>query len=88
MGIVILPPSFEEDLPTSSPENEDYDSDGDTSILEDDARPSKRMKLASSSTVVPGETITDEPQWMRYTCFPYSPPKSSNPRTYANDLCL
>jgi hypothetical protein len=65
MGILILPPSFEEDSPASASQNEDYDSDGDASMLEDNARPSKRMKLGSDSTVVPGETITDEPQWMR-----------------------
>jgi hypothetical protein len=65
MGILILPPSFEEDPLPSSPENEDYDYDGDASMLGDDARPSKRIKLASNNTVVPGETITDEPQWMR-----------------------
>jgi hypothetical protein len=67
MGILILPPSFEEELPTSSAENEYYDSDGDASMLDVDGRPSKRMKFSSNSTVVPGETITDEPQWMRYT---------------------
>jgi hypothetical protein len=65
MGILILPPSSEEDSSAPSPGNEDYNSDGDASMLEDDARPSKRMKLASNSTVVPGETITDETQWMR-----------------------
>ena len=73
MGILILPPSFEENSSAPLPENEDYDSDGDASILEDDARPSKRMKLTSDSTVVPGEQITDEPQWMRYTSFPSNP---------------
>jgi hypothetical protein len=65
MGILILPPSFEEEPPASWPENEDYDSDGDVSMPEDAAHTSKRVKLASNSTVVPGETITDEPQWMR-----------------------
>jgi hypothetical protein len=72
MGILILPPSFEEDS-SPLPENEDHDSDGDASMLEDDARPSKRVKLTSDSTVVPGEQITDEPQWMRYTSFPSNP---------------
>jgi hypothetical protein len=64
MGIPILPPSFEDDFSTPLPENEGYDSDGDASML---AQPSKCMKLTSDSTVVPGEQITDEPQWMRYT---------------------
>jgi hypothetical protein len=73
MGIPILPPSFEENSSASLPENEDYDSDGDASMLADDARPSKRMKLTSDSTVVPGEQITDEPQWMRYTSLPSNP---------------
>ena len=70
MGILILPPSFEDDFSAPLPENEDYDSDGDASMLEDGARPSKRMKFTSDSTVVPGEQITDEPQWMRYTSLP------------------
>ena len=70
MGILILPPSFEDDFSAPLPENEDYDSDGDASMLEDGARLSKRMKLTSDSTVVPGEQITDEPQWMRYTSLP------------------
>jgi hypothetical protein len=76
MGILILPPSFEEDYSAPLPENEDYDSDGDASMPEHDARPSKRMKLTSDSTVVPGEQITDEPQWMRYTFFPRTLPIS------------
>ena len=67
MGILILPPSFEEVVPASSPENEDSDSDGDASMLGGGALSSKGMKLASNNTVVPGETITDESQWMRYT---------------------
>ena len=73
MGILILPPSFEDDTSAPLTENEDYDFDGDASMLEDDARPSKRMKLTSDSIVVPGEQITDEPQWMRYTFLPSNP---------------
>ena len=73
MGILILPPSFEENSSAPLPENEDYDSGGDASMLVDDARPPKRMKLASDSTVVPGEQITDEPQWMRYISLPNNP---------------
>ena len=70
MGIPILPPSFEENSSASLPENEDYDADGDASMLADEARPSKRMKLTLDSTVVPGEQITDELQWMRYISLP------------------
>ena len=66
MGILILPPSFEDASPAPSPPNDDYESDGDASMLQDDGRPAKRAKLGSDSTVVPGETITDETQWMRY----------------------
>lgn len=66
MGILILPPSFDQDNAAAFTENDRFDSDGDASMDEDeDARPTKRMKLASTSTVVPGETITDESQWMR-----------------------
>src|SRR4051812_10237579 len=65
MGILILPPTFEDSVAPSA-SNEDRDSDGDASMLEDEGRPAKRMKLGSEGTVVPGETITDEPQWMRY----------------------
>ena len=69
----MLPPSFEDDFSAPLPENENYDSDGDASMLADDARPSKRIKLTSDSTVVPGEQITDETQWMRYTSLPSNP---------------
>ena len=39
----------------------DADSDGDTSMM----RPSKRPRLSTKSIVIPGETVTDDPQWMR-----------------------
>lgn len=38
------------------------DSEGDIDM----ERPSKRPKLSSTSIVTPGETVTDDPQWMRY----------------------
>jgi len=37
------------------------DSEGDTDM----PPPSKRSKLSSKSIVTPGETVTDDPQWMR-----------------------
>ena len=38
------------------------DSDGDLDM----APPSKRPKLSGKSIITPGETVTDDPQWMRY----------------------
>lgn len=38
------------------------DSDGDVDM----ERPAKRPKLSTKSIVTPGETVTDDPQWMRY----------------------
>ena len=54
--------------PPSSDSDDSQDSEGDTSMLE--TRPSKRIKLSSSSIVTPGEIVTDDPQWMR--CAPAS----------------
>ncbi|KAF6218378.1 hypothetical protein HO133_005725 [Letharia lupina] len=44
--------------PSDSPS---LDSDGDTDM----PPPSKRPKLSTRSIVTPGETVTDDPQWMR-----------------------
>lgn len=43
-------------------ESSSLDSDGDTDM----PPPSKRPKLSTKSIVTPGETVTDDPQWMRY----------------------
>ena len=47
------------------------DSEGDTDM----APAPKRPRLSPKSTVTPGETVTDDPQWMRCSIskstFPY-----------------
>ncbi|KAI1612482.1 RNA-binding protein Rrp4 and like protein [Exophiala viscosa] len=66
MGLAVLPPDPEEDVPQGST-YDDSPSDSDTSMHED-GRPSKRMRFSPSSSrqiVLPGETVTDETQWMR-----------------------
>lgn len=72
MAITILPPSDSDDddhdqMP-SSPNSSRNGSESDTSMPDQSTtRPIKRLKLSSSRIriLVPGETITTEPQWMR-----------------------
>ena len=64
MVVTILPPSLEEDVSQPS-SDESFDSDGDASMLAEDNRRPQSIKLASKHTVVPGEAITQESQWMR-----------------------
>ena len=52
-----LPPIRYNDPSDSS----SVDSEGDTTM----APPSKRPKLSTKSLITPGETVTDDPQWMR-----------------------
>ena len=63
MGLTILPAIADVDLPI----HQDVHSSDEMSVSSDDnARPSKRMRLSNSrSIVVPGESITAETQWMR-----------------------
>ncbi|KAL2045263.1 hypothetical protein N7G274_002346 [Stereocaulon virgatum] len=42
-------------------DSDSADSEGDIDM----GRPSKRAKLSTKSIVTPGETVTDDPQWMR-----------------------
>ncbi|KIV82129.1 hypothetical protein PV11_04258 [Exophiala sideris] len=66
MGLAVLPPDTEEDVAQAF-SYDDSPSDSDTSMHED-GRPSKRMRLSPSSSrqiILPGETVTDETQWMR-----------------------
>ena len=42
-------------------DDDDVDSEGDVAM----AAPSKRTKLSTKGLVTPGETVTDDPQWMR-----------------------
>lgn len=46
----------------ASSDSENFDSDVD---MASSTRPSKRPRLSGKSIVTPGETITDDPQWMR-----------------------
>lgn len=57
MAISISPPS----LP--GPVNEGVYDDAEIS---QSARPAKRMRVVGKEIVTPGESITDDPQWMRY----------------------
>jgi exosome complex component RRP4 len=52
-------------------ESDSSDEDGGVDLEGDiDMRPKKRARHhGSSSIVTPGETVTDDPQWMRYTPF-------------------
>lgn len=65
MAISILPPA---PAPAAtvheSPTDQDSSSDEDIDI-EGDARASKRVKISTKGIVTPGETITEDPQWMR-----------------------
>ena len=45
------------------------DSEGDVDMA-DSARPAKRVRLSQKGIVTPGESVTDDPQWMRCSCTP------------------
>jgi hypothetical protein len=68
MAITILPPApavltyQAEDSPDDSDDG-GVDLDGDSEM-----RPAKRARRVSD-IVTPGETVTDDPQWMRYALF-------------------
>lgn len=50
----------------SSPASPVLDADGDINVdMCNIAQPSKRPKLANAAVVTPGETVTEDPQWMR-----------------------
>lgn len=69
MGLAVLPPEPEDDQGVDRQYVDlDNESDSDTSMPDDDGRPSKRARLDSSGPgqiALPGETITEETQWMR-----------------------
>ena len=71
MAIIVLAP-----LPQNVASEQSYrpgdaylDSEGDFD-MEDEARPAKRAKISVKEIVTPGETVTDDPQWMRCTTLP------------------
>lgn len=66
MAISILPPAPAPTVPAYQADSSDDSSDaeGDTH-MGDAPRPSKRPRLEGKGIVTPGESITDDPQWMR-----------------------
>ncbi|MCJ1290826.1 exosome non-catalytic core subunit rrp4 [Xylographa carneopallida] len=62
MAISILPPTLAAYIPQDS--SDDADSEGDIGMAED-ARPAKRARFLGKGIVTPGESVTDDPQWMR-----------------------
>lgn len=68
MAITILPPIFDEESPeygsTATSEN---DSSDESVLNDEDERPAKRARLTNSTSkiVTPGQTITEDTQWMR-----------------------
>lgn len=68
MPITILRPAAAAPVysrPESDDEADDFDSEGDVD-MEGATRASKRARVSHKSIVTPGETVTDDPQWMRY----------------------
>ena len=63
MPISILLPAPPLDVYDAASEDE-LDSEGDVD-MQDGPPTAKRIKLSKQSLVTPGETITDDPQWMR-----------------------
>ena len=61
MAISILPPAPANFIPGDDSETED----ADVQMGEDDT-PAYLPKLSGKHIVTPGESITDDPQWMRY----------------------
>lgn len=78
MAISILPPA---PAPPSShhgtSDNGSPDSDGDVDMA-DSGPPTKRAKLSHKAIVTPGETVTDDPQWMRCAYYSHLTPASPN----------
>jgi exosome complex component RRP4 len=65
MAITILAPApasmpYQTDDSSNDSDNGGVDLEGDT-----DMRPTKRARH-TKGLVTPGETVTDDPQWMRY----------------------
>ncbi|KAF2758407.1 exosome complex exonuclease Rrp4 [Pseudovirgaria hyperparasitica] len=65
MPFTILPPAPAATLPAVSRDDDEYDSEGDTSMGGLDGGVSLTPKTHSNSIVTPGELVTDDVQWMR-----------------------
>lgn len=65
MAITILAPAPA--VPYQRANDSDDDSDDGGADLEGDLsmRPTKRARTSAKDLVTPGETVTDDPQWMR-----------------------
>lgn len=67
MAITIIAPTPAA-IPHHTEDESDHSDDGGVDLEGDlDMRPSKRTK--HTDIVTPGEIITDDPQWMRYSYF-------------------
>ena len=64
MPISILPPALAPLHYQDSSDDASINSDGDVEMA-DNPRPVKRIKLSGKALVTPGESVTDDPQWMR-----------------------
>ena len=64
MAISILPPASAEVF-TGDEDDLENDFEGDVQMGDGDA-PAYLPKLSGKHIVTPGESITDDPQWMRY----------------------
>ena len=65
MAITILAPAPAA-LPYQSADSSDESDDGGADIQGDiNMRPRKRARQDTEDIVTPGETVTDDPQWMR-----------------------
>jgi len=72
MAITILAPAPAVINYQAEQHSEDDSDDGGVDLEGDyDMRPKKRAKHGQD-IVTPGETVTDDPQWMRYTLPPSS----------------
>lgn len=65
MAIIILAPAPAVPYRTETSLDDDHDTGGVDLEGDADMRPSKRARR-SKDIVTPGETVTDDPQWMRY----------------------
>jgi exosome complex component RRP4 len=65
MAITILVPAPAAPYQTAEDSDDDHDDGGVELEGDSDMRPSKRARR-SKDIVTPGETVTDDPQWMRY----------------------
>lgn len=73
MAISILPPApATPAYYRESSDNDSLDPEGDVDMA-DSGRPTKRARISEKGIIVtPGETVTDDPQWMRCAyCNPF-----------------